>query len=272
MVKVSVVMPAYNAEKYIRQAVDSILSQTFTDFECIIINDGSTDNTLSILQSYNDKRVEIISRGNAGIVASINEGISIAKGMYIARMDADDISLPTRFAKQVEFLDINKNCVVVGSMYQVIDKQNNFLFSCSPKYQECGVNKLGVLMHYIAQPSMMIKKDSLIKVGGYRKEFHVAEDKDLLYRLSCYGTINNIQESLLKYRRHASSMTASPLSCFAIAYKHVTAYILHLKNGKNNIDVWYKNWTIKDYIHLYVSTFLLGLKIFVFNIIEKHRK
>ena len=119
--QVSVIMPVYNAERFLRLAIDSILGQTFSNFEFIIINDGSTDGSLKIIKSYKDSRIHLISRPNKGLAPSLNEGLTRAKGQYIARMDADDISLPKRLAQQVDFLDQNPTVGLVGSNYIIID-------------------------------------------------------------------------------------------------------------------------------------------------------
>ena len=272
MIKVSVIMSAYNAEQYIKEAVDSILSQTLTDFECIVVDDGSTDRTLSILQTYGDERLIIITRENKGVVASRNEAIDIAKGLYIAIMDADDISLPTRFEKQVGFLEAHQDTVAVGCCYDVIDENGCFLFYSQPPYADKGVKKLGVLMHYMAHSAMMARATALKKINGYRSEMTLAEDRDVLYRISKYGSLYNIQEKLLKYRRHSSSITSSPLKSFKIAYSHTIAYILHAKKTDNNFKITFIEWTFLNYMHLYVSSFFLGVKIMAFNIIEKFRK
>ncbi|HAS7841575.1 TPA: glycosyltransferase family 2 protein, partial [Vibrio cholerae] len=119
--KISVVMSVYNGEKYLGEAIDSILKQTFSDFEFIIINDGSTDKTLEIIKSYmkKDDRIVLVSRENKGLIVSLNEGLDLAKGQYIARMDADDISIKSRFEKQIEFLDSNPDIGVCGTWVEV---------------------------------------------------------------------------------------------------------------------------------------------------------
>ena len=114
-VPISVVMSVYNSEKYIIEAIESVLSQTFNDFEFIIVNDGSTDNSLSLIKSINDPRIKIIDQENKGLSKALNIGINIAKGKYIARLDADDIALPTRFEKQYKFLENNPECVALGT-------------------------------------------------------------------------------------------------------------------------------------------------------------
>ena len=114
--KISVVMPAYNAENYIREAIDSILAQTFRDFEFLIIDDGSTDHTVEIIRSYSDSRIRLYqNERNMGVAATLNRGLDLARGEYIARMDADDISLPERFAKQAAYMDAHPDVAVCGS-------------------------------------------------------------------------------------------------------------------------------------------------------------
>jgi glycosyltransferase involved in cell wall biosynthesis len=107
-VKISILMPVYNGEKYLREAIDSILNQTFTDFEFLIVDDGSTDNSVEIINSYQNSRINLVKNDkNEGLVYTLNRGLSLAKGEYIARMDCDDISLPERLKKQIDFLDSN---------------------------------------------------------------------------------------------------------------------------------------------------------------------
>jgi glycosyltransferase involved in cell wall biosynthesis len=125
---ISVVMPVYNAAQYLREAIDSILNQTFRDFEFIIINDGSTDRSLEIIQSYNDDRIRLINQKNTGLAKALNNGIAIAKSDFIARMDADDISIPERLTSQFSFLESNVDVVAVGSNAEVIDKEGNHVY------------------------------------------------------------------------------------------------------------------------------------------------
>ncbi len=119
--RITVIMPVYNCELYIKEAIDSILNQTFTDFEFLIIDDASTDKTVSIIKEYKDFRIQLIEKeGNKGISDSLNYGLKVAKGEYIARMDGDDISLPERFVKQVTFLDSNPDVILCGSNFGII--------------------------------------------------------------------------------------------------------------------------------------------------------
>ena len=121
--KVAVLMSVYNGEKYLREAINSILSQTFNDFEFLIINDGSTDGTADILKSYTDSRIKIINNEkNIGLTKSLNKGLKIAKGEYIARQDADDISMPERLKEEVAFLEIHKDYAVVGTFVKILNE------------------------------------------------------------------------------------------------------------------------------------------------------
>ena len=126
MKKISVLMPAYNAEKYIGEAIESILNQTYKDFEFIIINDGSIDRTEDIILSYDDPRIIYLkNKENSGIVASLNNGLKQAKGQYVARMDADDISLPTRFEKQLQYMESNQHIFVLGTSLILFGENSN---------------------------------------------------------------------------------------------------------------------------------------------------
>ena len=125
---VSVILPVYNEEKYIGSAVDSILSQSLKNIELIIIDDGSTDKTLSILQTYKkDSRVRIVSQENSGLATALNNGIAISQGKYIARQDADDLSVQDRLEKQVNYMDLHPDIGILGSNYHTIDENDNIL-------------------------------------------------------------------------------------------------------------------------------------------------
>ena len=154
--RVSVLMPAYNSEKYLGEAIDSILNQTFTDFEFIIINDGSKDNTAKIVEEYakKDKRIRFIdNKKNQGIVGVLNEGIDLCRGKYIARMDSDDISLPTRFEKEIEYMEEHPECGVLGTWYEIFGKLNG------PVQQPERIKILNLLNEdHVGHPTVFIRK------------------------------------------------------------------------------------------------------------------
>jgi len=207
---ISVLMPVYNAEKYIEAAVDSIIGQTFTDFEFIIINDGSTDGTLGLLERYAEKdpRIRLISRENKGLVASLNEGIALTTTPLIARMDADDISLSSRLAIQKAYMDNNPDVNCIGGISRVIDSQGRFLINTDTTFGSKKVEEMALSGRTpITHPTAMMRTDSLRLVGGYKEQNFPAEDLALWLELSEIGEINNIEDVLLEYRIHDASIS-----------------------------------------------------------------
>lgn len=208
---ISVLMPVYNAEKYLKQSIESVLNQTFTDFELIMINDGSTDNSLKILESYmlQDSRCIVHNQENKGLVATLNEGINIAKADIIFRMDNDDICMPQRFEKQMEYLNSHPECVALGTSILLIDPDgfpiNTWLYEQSHNKIDA-LNLSGAAGSHICHPSVALRKSVLLSIGGYRQEYEWAEDYDLFLRLAEVGKLANLQEVLLKYRQHAASI------------------------------------------------------------------
>ena len=206
---ISVVMPVYNAQAYLYAAVESILAQTTKDFELIAVDDGSTDSSPQLLQqlAQRDARIRIISRPNTGIVGALNDGLAAARGELIARMDADDLSLPHRFERQLAYLRANPQCVAVGSAVLQIDPDGDPI--CIQPWAEsheeidrqllCGGGGL-------AHPTAMIRTSAIRKIGGYRKEYQWVEDKDLWLRLGEIGQLANLREPLVQYRLHEGSV------------------------------------------------------------------
>jgi len=213
MNKLSVILPVYNAEKYIAEAIESILTQSYQDFEFIIINDGSTDRSLDIIQSYadQDSRIQLVSRDNKGLIFTLNEAISLAKGDFIARMDADDISLPNRFEQQIKYLDEHPKTAVVGTGYRYMDeagvvgdKRNVFTAFEDIKASFYFTNP-------IAHPSVMINYRLLGSEYCYLEQYKTIEDLELWFRISANHEIVNLAEVLLHYRVLDSSITGSNL-------------------------------------------------------------
>lgn len=209
-ISISVLMPVYNAQKYIKAAVGSILNQTLTSFEFIIINDGSTDESLKILEGYalQDARIKLVSRENQGLIKTLNEGLKLAKGRYIARMDADDISLPSRFEKQLKYLEKNSDCIAVGTSAQLIDADGDIVgtMACLQTHSEIDGAHLKGHGGAIVHPSAMIRREETLVAGGYLDEYPHAEDLDLWLRLAEVGKLANIPEPLFLYRQHLDSI------------------------------------------------------------------
>jgi len=207
--KVTVLMSVYNGAKYIREAIDSILNQTFKDFEFLIIDDGSTDSSAEIIRSYSDPRIRLIqNEKNIGLTRSLNNCVKLARGEYIARQDADDISFPHRLERQVRFLDEHENVGVVSSSIVKINEGG----------EEIGTWRLSTdndvikqnLMRDINQfshPSSMFRKKCAERVGAYREQLKASEDYDLWLRIAEEFEVSNIKEPLCKYRVRPDSIS-----------------------------------------------------------------
>jgi glycosyltransferase involved in cell wall biosynthesis len=206
---ISVLMPVYNAERFLVEAVESIVTQTFTDFEFLIVDDGSTDASLAILRKYaaRDPRIRLISRPNTGIAVALNEMLQLARGEFVARMDSDDVSLPDRFERQVAFLRANPDVLAVGGAYTITDQNGGELTTIRPPEQdpEIQARALSGLMA-ICHPTAMLRREALDAVGGYRKELVPAEDLDLWLRLGERGGLANLAQVVLRYREHGGSI------------------------------------------------------------------
>lgn len=205
MPKVSVIMGIYNTNNkvMVKKAIDSIINQSFSDFEFIICDDGSSDNTYEIVKEIisNDKRCILIKNNrNMGLAYSLNNCLKIAKGEYIARMDADDISMLDRFEKQVKFLDNNPQYAIVGGNAELFNEKGTYSERVMKEYPTKEDLLFGTIFIH---PSIMMRKDVLLKLNGYRavKETSRCEDYDLWLRLYTYGYKGyNIQENIYKFR------------------------------------------------------------------------
>ena len=208
--RVSVLLPVYNATAYLAEALDSVLAQTFTDFECICVDDGSTDGSLQLLNVYKqrDKRIRVIGRPNTGIVGALNDGLAAARGDYIARMDADDTCAPARFAAQVEFLDQHPDHVAVSTWVTRTDPFGSPAGTQEPPLDHDAID--AALMRadgsVLTHATLVIRRDALLAIQGWRDQYNWVEDLDLFLRLAEVGRLANIPQHLYSYRRHAGSV------------------------------------------------------------------
>lgn len=202
--KVSVLMPVYNAAPYLREAIDSILAQTFTDFEFLVINDGSTDTSEEIITSYDDQRINYLkNEQNQGLVNTLNIGIEAAQGEYIARMDADDISLPARFSRQVDFMDQHPQVGACGTAYRYFGEVEETKW-LPPDYRQAFtlLSSTSCLGH----PTSLIRRSVLQHYNiRYEKEYEYAEDYALWIRIGQVSHLCSLSELLLLYRWHSSN-------------------------------------------------------------------
>jgi hypothetical protein len=202
---VSVVLPVYNGEPYLVEALNSILRQTFEDFELIAVDDASTDNSRSYLEeaARRDARVCIVDGPGRGLVDALNLGLARARGEFIARMDADDVSQSTRFAQQVEYLRANPQIAVVGSAITLIDATGKLIREIDYPLTPVEVDRFLIETgSALAHPAVMARRNALREVGGYRSLFQHAEDYDLWLRLAEGHSLANLPDRLLRYRHH----------------------------------------------------------------------
>jgi glycosyltransferase involved in cell wall biosynthesis len=205
--RISVIISTYNGERHLDDAVTSILQQTFADFELIIVNDGSTDKTTAILNHYSDPRIKLLTNvSNQGIAASQNRAIEAASGEYIALMDHDDVALPQRLEKQVEFLDANDDVAMVGSSCICIDDEDR-----QTSIEHCPTEQIVLKWDPVLRgcpffhTSLMIKRDALRDVGSYSGNYQYAGDYELISKLAGNFKVANLSEPLVKWRLHDNS-------------------------------------------------------------------
>jgi hypothetical protein len=205
---VSVLMSVHNAGAYLTPAVESILAQSFDEFEFLILDDGSTDRSGALLQEFaaRDPRIRLISRENRGLTKSLNELLAAARGKYIARMDADDIALPDRFARQVAFLHRHRDVLCVGGAFEIIDQAGRYLTTIWPPCSDEEIQSQMLRGHCaISHPTAMARRAALVEIGGYQRD--LVEDLDLWLRLGERGRLANLSEVVLRYRLHGKSIS-----------------------------------------------------------------
>ncbi|OFW64939.1 MAG: hypothetical protein A2Y74_00405 [Actinobacteria bacterium RBG_13_63_9] len=210
---VSVVMAVCDGEKYIKEALNSILGQSFRDFEFIIINDGSIDNTTGILQQYaqRDERLVVFHQENRGLIAALNRGCRLARGKYIARMDADDIAFPDRFERLVDFLDRHPAVAVLGGAIKLINAKGASIGERRYPVDDRQIKEALHRTNCFCHSTIMMRKDAFDATAGYRRPFLHAEEYDLWLRMAQRYELANLPDALLYYRIHARQVTVRNL-------------------------------------------------------------
>ena len=234
--RVSVVMTVYNGLPFLETALESVLEQRFTDFEFIVIDDGSTDGSGDVLRhcAAQDRRVRLFSQENIGITPSLNRGLRKVRGEYVARMDDDDICHPERFGRQVAYLDDHPDCVAVGGQAIVVDENGAPVrHSDSPPCSGEGGEMKALYQDHesiekellegtwpILHPASMLRREAVEAVGGYDERFATNQDHDLFLKLAELGRLANLSATVLKYRRHSGQLSSSQSGCnFASKYR-----------------------------------------------------
>lgn len=199
-------MPVYNGRRYLGEAIESVLNQSFGDFEFIIFDDGSIDGSLEIIKSFaeSDNRIKYYSRENRGIVETLNECLNLAQAEFVARMDADDICMTDRFKKQVEYLIANPDIVLLGCRVIIIDEDGDEIAPMGKFFDNDALHQalLRDGGQHIYHPSVIYRKSLVKQVGAYSKAFPNTEDLELFLKLFSVGKLENLTTPLLKYREH----------------------------------------------------------------------
>ncbi len=270
--KITVLMSVHKGEKYLREAVDSILNQTFKDFEFLIINDGSTDRTAEILQSYHNSRIRIINNEkNMGLTKSLNKGLRLAKGEYIARMDADDISYPNRLEVQYEYMEKNPDVGIVGSWNDVIDNVGNRTDFWKCNYSSEDIYYILNFRNCLTHCSILFKKELVINNGGYNETIKNAQDYELWSRISKVTKIHQIQKVLVKWRITNNSISSKRRSSQTETVKTVVENNLeHLIDRKIDDEILCFIWDNFENINYdYLDTFTKNELLYSIQLINK---
>ena len=241
MIDISVIMPVFNEEKYLHEAIDSILHQTFDRFEFIIIDDASTDNSLAIIQSYADERIVLIcNEQNIGNYPSRNKGLEIAVGKYICVMDADDVAYPQRLELQYQYLEACPDLWILGTGLDFSIPGMKWTLPSSHEQLMIGLLQGNVSLH----SSLMIRTDVMRKYGGYDEKYVYSSDYDLMSRFSLAGKVENLPEVLMMYRWHASQISQlhqdeQKAFAYDIRRKYQIEFINRYRNANQQMpDEW----------------------------------
>lgn len=203
-------MSVFNGQRFLAETIDSILAQTVTDFEFLILDDGSTDGSLDLLRTYEnrDPRIVVIARENRGVPKSLNDLLARSTGDFIARIDADDIALPNRFDVQLKALRADPALACVGGCFQLIDGDGRELTTLKPPLGDAEIQRQALAGHgAICHPTAMIRRSAMEWIGGYCEDFRTAQDLDLWLRLGEVGKLGNVPETVLRFRLHEGSIS-----------------------------------------------------------------
>jgi len=208
---VSIVIPVHNGEQYIKESIDSCISQTYNNIEIIVVDDKSTDSTLEILKKYG-KNINVIPvEKQNGLGNVINIGIRASKGIYIARMDADDIMYPTRIERQVEYLESNPKCVAVGGQIDIINESSEIVGHREYSLTDKELKKNRFLFQSFAHPAVTLRRSTVEEIGLYPENMWKVEDVKFFLTLSTKGEFANVPDTVLKYRMTFNTQSQSKM-------------------------------------------------------------
>jgi glycosyltransferase involved in cell wall biosynthesis len=198
--QISVTLSIFNGEAFLDQAIASILAQTFTDFELVVVDDGSTDRTPEILKSLSDPRLRVLTQPNAGLAVSLNRAIWRSRGRLIARMDADDVALPERFARQVAYLDSHPEVGVLGTGSEEITPAGRVVDRVVPPAEDAEIRRVLIRRNPFVHSSIMARREVIERMGGYNERLTVAQDYDLWMRAAALTRFANLPDPLVRRR------------------------------------------------------------------------
>ena len=207
--KVSVILPVYNGEEYLQETIDSVLSQDYTDYEFLIINDGSRDASQDIIDKNAkiDSRIVSIKQKNQGLVKTLNKGIDLAKGIYIARIDADDVWLRGKLKEQVKELDQDEDLVLIGGSFDVVDEKGGYIRTFYAPIEDSHIKDALLLYNPFGHAGVVYRKDAVIKAGLYSGDVGPTEDYDLWIKLSRIGKLKNLARPIFRYRENENGIS-----------------------------------------------------------------
>ncbi|MBE9228317.1 glycosyltransferase [Phormidium sp. LEGE 05292] len=247
----SILMPVYNAKQYLAETIESVLSQTYKEFELIIINDSSTDNSLEIIKSYaeKDRRIKVFShQSNQGIVSTLNWGLDLAENELIVRIDADDLMLPIRLERQVAFMMEHPDVAVASSYVYYIDQKGRLIGNYQPKYiTKAAVDEAFQKNELISfhHPAVIMRKSVVQEFGGYRQDLELAQDLDLWNRIVEKYPVLVQPEFLTKYRIHGSSISVRKVGLSLTTIRFIQECVDRRRRGEEEIN-WEEFLTIES--------------------------
>ncbi|SDP92264.1 Glycosyl transferase family 2 [Mucilaginibacter sp. OK268] len=246
--KITVLMPAYNADKYIADAIGSVLEQSFTDFELLIINDGSTDDTADVINSFTDPRIVMIYQDNKGVSLALNTGLKYARAPYIARFDADDVCHPERLQLQYDFMINNPDYSIIGSAADYMDMEGTYLFtSTPPAINNEDIQQLASSVCPFIHSTVCYKKEVIVKAGGYNEYAYTYEDHFLWVNILNDQKACNFSQPLIKLRLNPESITIDekwrPRKFLEIKYATLKSRVITSDEGSQLTEMGEKQYS-----------------------------
>lgn len=238
--KISVLMPVYNSEKYVSLAIKSVLNQTYKNFEFVIVDDGSTDNSSKVISSFSDERIKYYKKNHSGLASSLNFGLTKCTGDYIARIDSDDINLPDWLLKSVKYLTANPGTDVLSSAV-IYFRNDKVMFYWDPPVSDSEIKKNMYLHNPVNHTTVLFNREKILRYGGYNETYKVNEDYELWFRLKDKCIFHNLPDYLGFKRFHESSLSYNPDTSKTLSMLLNDEYVKNNPTLKGKIYFFYGN-------------------------------